>query len=178
MLETLCSTKLNAKQKEYAHVAMRSSESLLNIVNDILDFSKIDSGHMTYDVEPVNLKELIEQQIPMFRRLADKKGIEFITETAPVSDTLFLADSLRLSQILMNLMNNAVKFTEEGSIKISTRCTKYGAGRFRVKLIVTDTGIGISEEQQKVIFSPFLQAEESTQRRFGGTGLGLSLIHI
>lgn len=176
MLETLCSTSLNEKQKEYTHVAMRSSESLLNIVNDILDFSKIDSGHMTYDVEPVNLKELIEQQVPMFRRLADKKGIEFITETAAVSDTLFLADSLRLSQILMNLINNAVKFTEEGSIKISTRCTKYGAGRYRVKLIITDTGIGISEEQQKVIFSPFLQAEESTQRRFGGTGLGLAIV--
>lgn len=176
MLETLCGTSLNEKQKEYTHVAMRSSESLLNIVNDILDFSKIDSGHMTYDVEPVNLKELIEQQVPMFRRLADKKGIEFITETAAVSDTLFLADSLRLSQILMNLINNAVKFTEEGSIKISTRCTKYGAGRYRVKLIITDTGIGISEEQQKVIFSPFLQAEESTQRRFGGTGLGLAIV--
>ena len=176
MLETLCSTSLNEKQKEYTHVAMRSSESLLNIVNDILDFSKIDSGHMTYDVEPVNLKELIEQQVPMFRRLADKKGIEFITETAAVSDTVFLADSLRLSQILMNLINNAVKFTEEGSIKISTRCTKYGAGRYRVKLIITDTGIGISEEQQKVIFSPFLQAEESTQRRFGGTGLGLAIV--
>lgn len=176
MLETLCGTSLNEKQKEYTHVAMRSSESLLNIVNDILDFSKIDSGHMTYDAEPVNLKELIEQQVPMFRRLADKKGIEFITETAAVSDTLFLADSLRLSQILMNLINNAVKFTEEGSIKISTRCTKYGAGRYRVKLIITDTGIGISEEQQKVIFSPFLQAEESTQRRFGGTGLGLAIV--
>ena len=176
MLETLCGTSLNEKQKEYTHVAMRSSESLLNIVNDILDFSKIDSGHMTYDAEPVNLKELIEQQVPMFRRLADKKGIEFITETAAVSDTVFLADSLRLSQILMNLINNAVKFTEEGSIKISTRCTKYGAGRYRVKLIITDTGIGISEEQQKVIFSPFLQAEESTQRRFGGTGLGLAIV--
>ncbi|MBZ2163651.1 PAS domain-containing hybrid sensor histidine kinase/response regulator [Alteromonas stellipolaris] len=176
MLETLCGTSLNEKQKEYTHVAMRSSESLLNIVNDILDFSKIDSGHMTYDAEPVNLKELIEQQVQMFRRLADKKGIEFITETAAVSDTLFLADSLRLSQILMNLINNAVKFTEEGSIKISTRCTKYGAGRYRVKLIITDTGIGISEEQQKVIFSPFLQAEESTQRRFGGTGLGLAIV--
>lgn len=75
MLETLCSTSLNEKQKEYTHVAMRSAESLLNIVNDILDFSKIDSGHMTYDVEPVNFKELIEQQIPMFRRLADKKGL-------------------------------------------------------------------------------------------------------
>ena len=177
MLETLSNTSLSEKQKEYTHVAMRSSESLLNIVNDILDFSKIDSGHMTYDVEPVNLKELIEQQVPMFKRLADNKGIELITETAAVADTLFLADSLRLSQILMNLINNAVKFTDEGAIKISTRCTKYGAGRFRVKLIVTDSGIGISEEQQKVIFSPFLQAEESTQRRFGGTGLGLAIVN-
>ncbi|MDO6567936.1 ATP-binding protein [Alteromonas sp. 1_MG-2023] len=176
MLETLNSSVLTDQQKEYASVAMRSSESLLNIVNDILDFSKIDAGHMSYDVEPVNFKELIEHQIPMFSRLAQKKGIELITETANVSNTLFLADSLRLSQILINLLNNAVKFTDEGSIKISARSTKYGVGRFRVKLIVTDTGIGISEEQQKVIFSPFLQAEESTQRRFGGTGLGLAIV--
>ena len=93
MLETLCGTMLNEKQKEYTHVAMRSSESLLNIVNDILDFSKIDSGHMTYDVEPVDLKAIIEQQVPMFRPLANKKGIEIITETTAVSDTLFLRSS-------------------------------------------------------------------------------------
>jgi len=176
MLETLSKTTLTTKQKKYTHVAMRSAELLLNIVNDILDFSKIDAGHMLYEEAPVSIKEMIEQQSPMFQKLAGNKGIDFITETSELSDKLVIADSLRLNQILINLLNNAVKFTKDGQVKIAARCKNYSPGRFKIKLIVSDTGIGISQAQQDVIFAPFLQAEESTQRRFGGTGLGLAIV--
>ena len=93
-----------------------------------------------------------------------------------VEGKTFIADKLRIGQILINLLNNAIKFTKEGKVTVETKSTRYGKGRFRVKLIVTDSGIGISEQQQKLIFSPFVQAENSTQRRYGGTGLGLSIV--
>lgn len=176
MLEALSSTSLSSKQKHYTHVAMRSADSLLNIVNDILDFSKIDAGHMMYEQSPLCIKEIIEQQVPMFQKLADKKGLALTVETSALAEKLFIGDSLRINQILINLLNNAVKFTNKGVIKLSTRCESYGVGRYKVKLIVSDTGIGISKAQQEVIFAPFLQAEESTQRRFGGTGLGLAIV--
>ncbi|MAO07086.1 MAG: hybrid sensor histidine kinase/response regulator [Alteromonas sp.] len=177
MLETLEASTLSSQQKGYVNVAMKSAEALLGIVNDVLDFSKIDSGQMTFEESPVNIEEVIQHQLPMFERLANKKGLEFTADTKPLSGHLFMADSLRLNQVLINLINNAIKFTLEGNVKVTTRCTKYGPDRYRIKLIVTDTGIGISEAQQAVIFSPFLQAEESTQRRFGGTGLGLAIVH-
>ena len=176
MLESLMSTSLNAKQFEYATIAMRSAESLLNIVNDILDFSKIDSGNMSFEESPINLADVIEEQIPMFTRLAHEKGIELLVSTKGVEGKTFIADKLRIGQILINLLNNAIKFTKEGKVSVETKSTRYGKGRFCVKLIVTDSGIGISEQQQKLIFSPFTQAESSTQRRYGGTGLGLSIV--
>jgi len=177
MLEALISTSLNAKQYEYASVAMRSAESLLNIVNDILDFSKIDSGNMSFEESPINLADAIEEQIPMFSKLALEKGIELSVSTKCVEGKTFIADKLRVGQILINLLNNALKFTKEGKVTVETRCTRYGSGRYSVKLIVTDSGIGITEQQQKFIFSPFIQAESSTQRRYGGTGLGLSIVN-
>ena len=177
MLETLEASTLSSKQKEYVNVAMKSAEALLGIVNDVLDFSKIDSGQMTFEASPVNIEEVIQHQLPMFERLANKKGLQFTADTKALSGHLFMADSLKLNQVLINLINNAIKFTLKGNVKVTTRCTKYGPDRYRIKLIVTDTGIGISEAQQAVIFTPFLQAEESTQRRFGGTGLGLAIVH-
>lgn len=176
MLETLEGTALTSTQNEYVNVAMKSAEALLGIVNDVLDFSKIDSGQITFEESPVNIEEVIQRQVPMFERLAKKKGLQFTVDTNALSNHVFMADSLRLNQILINLINNAIKFTLKGSVEVTTQCTKYGADRYRIKLIVTDTGIGISEAQQRVIFTPFLQAEESTQRRFGGTGLGLAIV--
>lgn len=176
MLETLANTSLTSKQKQYLDIAVHSADSLLGIVNDVLDFSKIDSGHMGFEEAAVNLDEVIKLQEPMFSRLAQKKGLALNINTKALKDNVFLADGLRLSQIIINLLTNAIKFTPSGSVTLSTRCSEYGAGRFRVKLIVTDTGIGISQAQQEVIFTPFHQAEESTQRRFGGTGLGLAIV--
>jgi PAS domain S-box-containing protein len=176
MLEALISSSLNTTQLEHATIAMKSAESLLNIVNDILDFSKIDSGNMSFEESPTNLADTIEEQVPMFSRLAQEKGIELFVSTSGVEGKTFIADKLRIGQILINLLNNAIKFTKEGKVTVETKCTRYGKGRYRVKLIVTDSGIGISEQQQKFIFSPFVQAESSTQRRYGGTGLGLAIV--
>jgi CheY-like chemotaxis protein/anti-sigma regulatory factor (Ser/Thr protein kinase) len=176
MLETLANTSLTSKQKQYLDIAVRSADSLLGIVKDVLDFSKIDSGHMGFEEAAVSLDEIIELQVPMFTRLAHKKGLALNINTKALKNTMFVADGLRLSQIIINLLTNAIKFTPNGSVALTTRCTEYGAGRFRVKIIVTDTGIGISQPQQEVIFTPFHQAEESTQRRFGGTGLGLAIV--
>ena len=176
MLEALLSSSLNSKQHELASIAMQSADALLGIVNDILDFSKIDSGNISFEEAPTNLAEVIEEQVPMFSRLAKEKGLELIISTTALNSKTFIADKLRIGQILINLLNNAIKFTKEGKITVDTKCTRYGKGRYRVKLIVTDSGIGISEQQQKIIFSPFMQAENSMQRRYGGTGLGLSIV--
>ncbi|MBJ2128680.1 response regulator [Alteromonas sp. IB21] len=176
MLEALMGTSLSNKQLELASIASKSADSLLKIVNDILDFSKIDSGDIPFEEAPTDLALTIDEQIPMFSRLAKQKGLELIANTEDLKGKIFIADKLRLGQILLNLLNNAIKFTKEGKVTVDTSCIRYGKGRFRVKIVVTDTGIGISEQQQKVIFSPFMQAENSAQSRYGGTGLGLSLV--
>ena len=176
MLEALMGTSLSNKQLELASIASKSADSLLKIVNDILDFSKIDSGDIPFEEAPTDLALTIEEQIPMFSRLAKQKGLELIANTEDLKGKIFTADKLRLGQILLNLLNNAIKFTKEGKVTVDNSCIRYGKGRFRVKIVVTDTGIGISEQQQKVIFSPFMQAENSAQSRYGGTGLGLSLV--
>ena len=176
MLEALCNTSLSTKQREHTRVAMRSAESLLSIVNDILDFSKIDAGHMMYEEATLCIKKIIDQQTPMFRKVAEQKGLEFITEASGFNDRLFIGDPLRINQIIINLLNNAMKFTNEGQVKLEAKCHPHSDGRYTIELVVSDTGIGISKLQQEVIFAPFLQAEESTQRRFGGTGLGLAIV--
>ena len=176
MLEALLATPLNAKQMELASIASQSAEALLNIVNGILDFSKFGSGEISFEEAPTSLSETIEEQIPMFLRLAEEKGVEFSASIASVKGITFIADKLRVGQVLINLLNNAFKFTKKGEVTLETKCTRYGRGRYRVKLIVTDTGIGISAQQQKIIFTPFMQAESSSERRFGGTGLGLSIV--
>lgn len=176
MLEALLATPLNAKQMELASTASQSAEALLNIVNGILDFSKFGSGEISFEEAPTSLSETIEEQIPMFLRLAEEKGVEFSASIASVKGITFIADKLRVGQVLINLLNNAFKFTKKGEVTLETKCTRYGRGRYRVKLIVTDTGIGISAQQQKIIFTPFMQAESSSERRFGGTGLGLSIV--
>ena len=176
MLEALLATPLNAKQMELASIASQSAEALLNIVNGILDFSKFGSGEISFEEAPTSLFETIEEQIPMFLRLAEEKGVEFSASIASVKGITFIADKLRVGQVLINLLNNAFKFTKKGEVTLETKCTRYGRGRYRVKLIVTDTGIGISAQQQKIIFTPFMQAESSSERRFGGTGLGLSIV--
>ncbi|WP_419226916.1 ATP-binding protein [Alteromonas sp. OM2203] len=176
MLEVLMGTSLNTKQFELASNASKSADSLLKIVNDILDFSNIDAGDIPFEEAATDLALTIEEQVPMFARLAKQKGLELNVNTENLKGKVFKADKLRLGQILLNLLNNAMKFTKEGNVTVETNCIRYGKGRYQVKIVVTDTGIGISEQQQKIIFSPFMQVENSAQRGYGGTGLGLSLV--
>ncbi|PRO67919.1 GAF domain-containing hybrid sensor histidine kinase/response regulator [Alteromonas gracilis] len=176
MLEVLMGTSLNSKQFELASNASKSADSLLKIVNDILDFSNIEAGDIPFEEAATDLALTIEEQVPMFARLAKQKGLELNVSTENLKGKVFKADKLRLGQILLNLLNNAMKFTKEGNVTVETNCIRYGKGKFQVKIVVTDTGIGISEQQQKLIFSPFMQVENSAQRGYGGTGLGLSLV--
>ncbi len=176
MLEALMTTPLNSRQLEFTNVAVKSAESLLNIVNDILDFSKIDSGNMPFDDEPTDIAIAITEQIPMFTRLAEKKRIALNADVSVLKGQLFSVDKLRLSQIIINLINNAIKFTEQGGVNVSATHKTISGCQSEVTIKVSDTGVGISEQQQKNIFSPFMQAEGSTQRRFGGTGLGLTIV--
>ncbi|WP_334049778.1 GAF domain-containing hybrid sensor histidine kinase/response regulator [Alteromonas gracilis] len=177
MLEMLMGTSLNSTQFELASNASKSADSLLKIVNDILDFSNIDAGDIPFEETAIDLALTIEEQVPMFARLAMQKGLELNVNTENLKGKVFKADKLRLGQILLNLLNNAMKFTKEGNVTVETNCIRYGKGKFQVKIVVTDTGIGISEQQQKIIFSPFMQVENSAQRGYGGTGLGLSLVN-
>jgi signal transduction histidine kinase/CheY-like chemotaxis protein len=176
MLEVLMGTSLNSKQFELASNASKSADSLLKIVNDILDFSNIEAGDIPFEEAATDLALTIEEQVPMFARLAKQKGLKLNVSTENLKGKVFKADKLRLGQILLNLLNNAMKFTKAGSVTVETNCIRYGKGKFQVKIVVTDTGIGISEQQQKLIFSPFMQVENSAQRGYGGTGLGLSLV--
>lgn len=176
MLESLSTTSLTSKQSEYTRVAMKSAESLLGVINDILDFSKIDAGLMQYETKPIDIDEIIQQQLPMFFRMASNKGLYLESDTSALEGKLFLGDSLRINQIVMNLVNNALKFTSQGGVRISARLSPLESNESIVKIIVADTGIGMSKAQRDVVFAPFLQAEESTQRRFGGTGLGLAIV--
>ncbi|WP_421132598.1 ATP-binding protein [Alteromonas sp. A079] len=176
MLESLSTTSLTTKQSEYTRVAMKSAESLLGVVNDILDFSKIDAGLMHYESTAIDIDEIIQQQLPMFFRMASNKGLYLESDTSALEGKRFLGDSLRINQIIMNLVNNALKFTSQGGVRISTRVKPLDNNESAVKIIVADTGIGMSKAQREVVFAPFLQAEESTQRRFGGTGLGLAIV--
>lgn len=176
MLEALMTTPLNSRQLEFTNVASKSAESLLNIVNDILDFSKIDSGNMPFDNEPTDIAAVISEQMLMFTRLADRKNIALNANVSLLKNQLFSVDRLRLSQIIINLINNAIKFTEQGGVSVSATQKPLNGCRSEVIIKVSDTGVGISEQQQQYIFSPFMQAEGSTQRRFGGTGLGLTIV--
>lgn len=176
MLEVLIGSRLNSKQLEFATIAMKGADSLLGIVNNILDFSKIDSESMSYKEEPTNIAQIIEEQTPMFAQLAQEKGIALSVNTSGVRGKSFVADKLRIGQVFINLVNNAFKFTKEGTVSVETKCTVYGKGRYRVKLIVTDSGIGISKQQQELIFSPFKQGENYTERESSGVGVGLALV--
>ena len=176
MLDALGKTSLNQKQTEFRNIAAHSADTLLNLINDILDFSKIDSGQMQLEMLPVNISTLIREQQKVFAYQAAEKNIELLTDISETDDKTFFADPVRLRQILTNLTNNALKFTQQGYVKVRTRLLERGGGSFLLQLTVEDTGIGIEPERQAAIFSPFQQGDSATTRQFGGTGLGLSIV--
>ncbi len=170
MIQLALDTELNPEQREYLTTARSSADSLLVIINDILDFSKIEAGKMRMDEVPFLLREVVGETIRSVALQASQKRLELLCEIDPAAGSTYRGDPLRLRQILLNLLSNALKFTLEGSVTL--RVTRHGqALRFEVE----DTGIGIPEDKQQSVFQAFEQADGSHTRRFGGTGLGLSI---
>ncbi|TAH00858.1 MAG: PAS domain S-box protein [Sphingobacteriales bacterium] len=168
-------SQLNETQFQYLSIINQSANSLLNIVNDILDFSKIEAGKMELDTVKCNLNELASEAIDIVKFQAEKKSLEILLNLPLKEDTGVFADSIRIKQILINLLSNAVKFTENGEVelKIIVLSTSNSQKTFRIS--VRDTGIGIEINKQAKIFEPFLQEDASTTKKYGGTGLGLTI---
>ncbi len=175
--QLLENTPLNVEQKEYIDVIHSSGKTLLHIISDILDFSKIEAGKLELNEERIDLKLLLKNTVEIVYHNAVAKGIK-LTESVPAELPRFVAvDPVRLKQILLNLLVNAVKFTEEGEVSFSVSCLNMNRKKKTIVLIfsIRDTGIGIKKENQKKIFEAFNQEDYSITRKFGGTGLGLSI---
>ncbi|NPV03052.1 MAG: PAS domain S-box protein, partial [Brevinematales bacterium] len=175
MTELALTNDLDQKLAEYLSIIRGSSQSLLQIINDILDFSKIEAGKMELEQTEYNLSEILDQIIDMFRNRAIEKDIEMIISADKGVPMLLLGDPLRISQILINLVSNAIKFTEIGSVIIKVEVKKKYDHVVQLLFSIADTGMGISKEQIKKLFESFTQADGSTTRKFGGTGLGLAI---
>jgi len=174
--ELLKKTELNNKQQDFINIISQSATSLLDIINDILDFSKIESGKLELEIFPFNPFEEFEPIIELFSAKAYEKNIKLISFIHPKLPETLLGDSLRIKQILINLIGNAIKFTpDNGIVKINIIKLSKNEKTVKVRFSVEDTGIGIPKDKQEIIFSPFSQADESTTRKFGGTGLGLTI---
>ncbi len=162
------------EKRTYLSMVKSSGESLLNIINDILDFSKIEAGKLDLDPVDFDLRELLDQMMRSFSLFADQKGIELICQADDVPG-MVVGDPTRLRQVLTNLLGNALKFTATGEIVVQAEAASQDDAAAMVHFSVRDTGIGISKEQQRKIFEPFSQADASTTRKYGGTGLGLTV---
>ena len=168
-------SELPPKQLDYFKKISASGHSLLRIINDILDFSKIEAGKLTMEHIGFNLEDVLNNVANLVSIRAEKKGIELMFHVEPKVPYTLEGDPLRLGQVLINLVNNAVKFTEKGEILVSVGIERRTLNGVRLTFAVRDTGIGISKEQLKLMFQPFSHADSSITRRYGGTGLGLSI---
>jgi two-component system, sensor histidine kinase and response regulator len=168
-------TSLDRRQRNYIEKVHRSAENLLGIINDILDFSKIEAGKMELEAIPFHLEDVLENFANMIGLRAEDKGLELLFDTSFELPTALIGDPLRLGQVLINLGNNAVKFTELGEIVVGAEVLKDDGEQLDLHFWVRDTGIGMSTEQCERMFQSFSQADSSTTRKYGGTGLGLSI---
>lgn len=175
MTSLLMDTPLTQEQRNYVETLRVSSDNLMTIINDILDFSKIESGKMTLEEAPFELRNCIEDALDMFAPKAIEKGIDLLYLIQPDVSPFLVGDVNRLRQIIINLINNAIKFTEEGEIFISIEKVGEGDGFQELQFSVKDSGIGIAKEKMDILFEAFTQADATTTRRYGGTGLGLAI---
>ncbi|HEY8975669.1 MAG TPA: ATP-binding protein [Burkholderiaceae bacterium] len=176
MTELLLQTPLDARQRELAAAAHASGQTMLHVLNDVLDVSKIEAGKVALERVDFDLRQLLDDELALYRATAAATGITLAGEFDPALPARVIGDPTRLRQVLTNLLNNAVKFTERGGdVRLGARCIGGDATSHRLAFEVRDTGIGISEAAQRRLFEPFTQADESTTRRFGGTGLGLAI---
>ena len=167
--------ELSPKVREYLSVVDTSAKSLLRIINDILDLSKVDAGKLTLEKSDFSLKKIMLNIKSMFQGEVGRKNIDLLIRIQNIIPDSLIGDSLRLSQVLINLTNNAIKFTEEGSITIEAKLKSRDTEKVVVEFFVKDTGIGIPSKKQASLFKPFSQVDGSITRRFGGTGLGLAI---
>lgn len=174
-LSLLMSTKLQADQLNLAKLSQRSAESLLDIVNDILDLSKIEMGNLILEKEVFELRGLIEEVANMFTLKTEEKGITLNVPATFIPKVNLFGDRLRIKQILVNLIGNAVKFTEQGEVSLHLDIKPLSEESVVLRVVIVDTGIGVSKENQQHLFHRFKQADGSTTRKFGGTGLGLAI---
>ncbi|MGC4365275.1 ATP-binding protein [Hydrogenophaga sp. R2] len=161
---------------EYAQTILGSGEALLRLLNDILDFSKIESGNVELDLGPTVPFDVVHESAELFRQVAEQKGLRFTAAWNGPSGRRYVTDASRLRQILLNLLNNAIKFTQTGQVRLEGREVSCEDERAVLEFTVTDTGIGIAPEQVALLFKPFSQVDGSITRQFGGTGLGLSIV--
>ncbi len=176
MTHLVMQTELDTRQKDYVHKIDASAKSLLNLINDILDFSKIEAGKMDMEVVEFSLDETMENLASLITvKAGGKKDIEVLFRMDPGIPDLLMGDPLRLNQVLVNLGNNAVKFTEKGHIIVSVDMLEKTEEQVVIEFSVTDSGIGMTPAQQEKLFKAFSQADSSTTRKYGGTGLGLAI---
>ncbi len=175
MTELVLDTPLTPVQRDYLKLVQESGESLLTVINDILDFSKIEAGKLGIESTPFEIREFLGDTLKSMGLRAHRKGLELVAEIASAVPTMLVGDPHRLRQVLVNLVGNAIKFTEEGEILLHVSPEPDGDGNIMLHFRVTDTGIGIPAEKFSSIFEAFEQADHSTTRKFGGTGLGLAI---
>jgi signal transduction histidine kinase/CheY-like chemotaxis protein len=175
MSDLLIQTYLSSEQKEYVDTIRSCGDILLNVINDVLDFAKIESGKLELEYRSTDLMTSVDAIVKIVAPLARRKNIEVMLKTSEGSQGLWVTDPNRLRQILLNLANNAIKFTEHGYVRISVEVCENFNSFAQIQFSVLDTGIGISAENLAKLFRPFVQADSSTTRRFGGTGLGLAI---
>jgi PAS domain S-box-containing protein len=174
MAELLAKSDLDPKQKTFTDIIVKSGNALLTIINDILDFSKIDAGQLVLDPAPFNLAEAVEDVATLISARAKEKDLELIVRVEPALTELYVGDVGRIRQIITNLLGNAVKFTDSGHVLVNVAGEK-GEGSTKLRISVTDTGIGIPKDKLKLVFEKFSQVDSSSTRRHEGTGLGLAI---
>ena len=175
MTDLALDTELTKEQREYLETVKMSADSLLTLINDILDFSKMEAGKVDLDVMDFSLRDSLEATLKTLALRAHEKGLELLCEVAPEVPEAVRGDPSRLRQIVVNLVGNAIKFTSEGEVALGVRALETEGEQRLLQFTVSDTGIGIPPEKQKSIFEPFAQADASTTRKYGGTGLGLTI---
>jgi signal transduction histidine kinase/AmiR/NasT family two-component response regulator len=175
MANLLLETDLSSEQRDFVETLRNSSETLMGILNDILDFSKIEAGRLTLETTDFDLWEVVESAIELHAARASQKKLELITQVGEDVPTLLRGDPLRLRQVLLNLIGNAIKFTERGEVFLDVSIERQTDTSAELRFEIHDTGIGIAPEVISHLFQPFTQADESTTRRYGGTGLGLAI---
>jgi len=175
MANLLLNSSLDAEQQDFAQTLSRSCDALLTIINDILDFSKIEAGCLDLETIDFDLTETLELALDLHAETASHKGVELVMDIDPAVPRFIFGDPTRLRQIVLNLLGNAIKFTQRGEVVVTVARQAEVGGRVQLRVEITDTGIGIPADVQATLFQPFVQADASTTRKYGGTGLGLAI---